>query len=172
MRAVQTAILVAFFVAAGLAQAVCLGETLVDSNFSKGDFAALGWQPKGAWDVFTHPKEISNNPGPVARFAANQPGGYMTETNGPIWGGVTPRQAPREKEEAKKPAKGDESAASKDNSALLDALKAKILPDKETSEPVEGLLYFPIDGKIKPKDLAVLYKGPAGRLVIEFANPK
>jgi len=80
MRAVQTAILVAFFVAAGLAQAVCLGETLVDSNFSKGDFAALGWQPKGAWDVFTHPKEISNNPGPVARFAANQPGGSLTKT--------------------------------------------------------------------------------------------
>ena len=46
------------------------------------------------------------------------------------------------------------------------------LPDKETKEPVEGLLYFPIDGKIKPKDLAVIYKGPAGKLVMEFANPK
>ena len=59
----------------------------------------------------------------------------------------------------------------KDN-PLLAALKAKILPDKESLEPVEGLLYFPIDGKLTPKDLAVIYKGQAGRLEIEFENPK
>jgi hypothetical protein len=65
----------------------------------------------------------------------------------------------------------EKEQAAKDN-PLLAALKAKILPDKESLEPVEGLLYFSIDGKLKPKDLAVIYKGPAGKLVMEFVNPK
>ena len=48
------------------------------------------------------------------------------------------------------------------------ALKAKGLADSETNKPVEGLLYFAIEGKNKPKDLSLLYKGAAGRLVIDF----
>ncbi len=54
----------------------------------------------------------------------------------------------------------------------LAALTAKILPDKETKTPVEGLLYFSINGKVKLKDLAVQYKGPAGRLTMEFEPVK
>ncbi len=57
------------------------------------------------------------------------------------------------------------------DSPLLTALKEKALPDKETKQPIEGLLYFPLDGKVKPKDIAVVYKGPAGRMIIEFQNP-
>lgn len=57
------------------------------------------------------------------------------------------------------------------DSPLLTALKKQELPDKETKEPLEGLLYFPLEGKIKPKDVAVVYKGPAGKLIIEFQNP-
>ena len=59
----------------------------------------------------------------------------------------------------------------KDN-PLLAVLKEKVLPDKETKEPVEGFLYFPIEGKIKPSDVAILYKGPAGRLIVEFQKAK
>jgi len=66
---------------------------------------------------------------------------------------------------------GDQKPDEKD-SPLLTALKEKGLPDKEGKEPIEGLLYFPIEGKIKPKDVAIIYKGPAGKLVIEFQNPK
>ena len=43
-----------------------------------------------------------------------------------------------------------------------------MLPDKETKEPVEGLLYFLLEGKNKAKDLGLLYKGPAGRLAMDF----
>jgi hypothetical protein len=53
---------------------------------------------------------------------------------------------------------------------LLQVLQAKELPQKETAEPVEGYLYFPLDGKHKLKDLAVLYRGPAGRLNLEFEH--
>jgi hypothetical protein len=66
---------------------------------------------------------------------------------------------------------GTEKSDGKD-SPLMAALKEKGLPDQETKEPLEGLLYFPIEGKIKPKDVAVIYKGPAGKLIIEFQNPK
>jgi hypothetical protein len=64
---------------------------------------------------------------------------------------------------------GDKKSA---DNPLLAALKEKGLPDKETQQAVEGLLYFPIEGKVKPKDLSVVYKGPAGRLVMDFENPK
>ena len=59
---------------------------------------------------------------------------------------------------------------SQGNDKLLDALRAKQLPDKESVEPVEGYLYFPLDGKHKLKNLAVLYRGPAGKLDLEFEH--
>lgn len=59
---------------------------------------------------------------------------------------------------------------SEGNKNLLKALREKQLPQKESTEPVEGLLYFPLDGKHKLKNLAVLYRGPAGRLNLEFEH--
>ena len=59
---------------------------------------------------------------------------------------------------------------SQGNDTLLEVLKAKQLPEKETSEAVEGFLYFPLDGKHKLKNLAVLYRGPAGKLDLEFEH--
>jgi hypothetical protein len=51
---------------------------------------------------------------------------------------------------------------------LKSLLESKMLKDVETKEPVEGLLYFLIQGKNKPKDLGLLYKGPAGHLAMDF----
>ncbi len=56
------------------------------------------------------------------------------------------------------------------NDKLLEALKAKELPEKESIEPVQGFLYFPLEGKHKLKNLAVLYRGPAGKLDLEFEH--
>ncbi len=56
------------------------------------------------------------------------------------------------------------------NTTLLEVLKAKELPSKEATDAVEGYLYFPLDGKHKLKNLAVLYRGPAGRLDLEFEH--
>ncbi|MCY2991486.1 MAG: hypothetical protein NTY19_26965 [Planctomycetota bacterium] len=55
-------------------------STVIKSDFSQGDFAALGWKAKGEWDVFQYPKEAANNPGLVARFAAHKPNGSLTNT--------------------------------------------------------------------------------------------
>ena len=129
------------------------------------------------------PGQIAGRGALVVKAAAQQPGGYGTTTNGPIWGGIggSPRQLPGNRNGVGNSAGADGGVEAKTDpehkekeepNPLLDILKAKQLPDKETLEAQEGLLYFPIDGKIKPKDLAVIYKGPAGKLVMEFANPK
>jgi hypothetical protein len=55
-------------------------ETVIDADFSRGSFAALGWKAKGGWDVFTYPRTIPNNPGAVARLPANKPDGTLTKT--------------------------------------------------------------------------------------------
>lgn len=53
---------------------------------------------------------------------------------------------------------------------LLEHLRAKQFPRKETADPVEGYLYFPLDGKHKLKNLAVLYRGEAGKLKLVFQH--
>ena len=56
------------------------------------------------------------------------------------------------------------------NAKLLEALKGKELPTKESVEPVEGYLYFALDGKHKLKNLEVLYRGAAGKLTMSFVQ--
>jgi hypothetical protein len=140
----------------------------------------------GQRSVALSPGQIAGKGAMVVKAAPQQLGGAGTMSNGPIWGGIgnapqrlpgngggagNSRGADRGVEAKVEDGSGPDKGTDKDN-PLLAALKAKVLPDKETKEPLEGLLYFPIDGKIKPKDLAVIYKGRAGKLVMEFANPK
>lgn len=73
-------LVVLLVVLTGFVPANCLAQTFIDSDFSKGDFAALGWKTKGEWDVFMYPKEAANNPGLVARFPANKPESSLTKT--------------------------------------------------------------------------------------------
>jgi hypothetical protein len=63
-----------------------------------------------------------------------------------------------------------EGAAQKGENPLLAALKAKILPEKEITEPVTGHLYFLLEGKHKMKDLEFYYKAPGGRLSLKFVR--
>jgi hypothetical protein len=145
-------------------------------RISPDDFTIV-CRKDGQRSVALSPGQIAGTGALIVKAAANQPGGAGTSTNGPIWGGVgiggMGTKRPANSTDGAEP-KMEDSAKSKDgkDSPLLAALKVKILPDKESLEPVEGLLYFPIDGKLKPSDLAVLYRGPAGRLTIEFENPK
>jgi hypothetical protein len=80
MSAASIAKAATLFMVVGCAQTISEAQTIVDSDFSKGDFAALGWKAKGDWDVFVYPKECAKNPGPVARFAANKPDGSLTKS--------------------------------------------------------------------------------------------
>ncbi len=148
---------------------------------SSDDFAIISGKDGQQSQALT-PGQIAGTGALIVKRAANQPGGVGTMTNGPVWGGVglgnsrgagnsggTDGGVEVKVDDGDKDAKDGKDTK---DSPLMAALKAKILPDKESLEPVEGLLYFPIEGKIKPKDLRVRYKGPAGRLIMEFANPK
>jgi hypothetical protein len=115
------------------------------------------------------PGEIAGSGALMVKAAPEQSWGPGTMLNGPIWAGVTPKNNNPEPKTAAAPNKeGDK----KDKNPLLEALKAKVLPDTQTKDPVEGLLYFPIDGKVKAKDLTIIYKGPAGRLMMDFGEAR
>ena len=72
---------------------------------------------------------------------------------GPIMmgGGGNAAPPPESKVEVKNSEKRD---------PMLDVLKRKILAEKPTSEPVTGLLFFPLD-KEKPKNLVLVYTTPS-----------
>jgi hypothetical protein len=80
MRTIAAAHVIVIFIVLGFAQAPCLAQTVINSDFARGNFDALGWKAKGAWDLFRYPKEAANNPGLVARFPANKPNGALTKT--------------------------------------------------------------------------------------------
>lgn len=130
------------------------------------DFTLLS-RKDGERSPALEPSQIAGKGELVVKAAAQQPGGDGTRTNGPIWGGVTVRAG-----SSKKAADSDTPEPKIDNTVeenpIIGVLKEKILPDTETKAPVEGLLYFMMDGKLKPKDVSLIYKGPAGKLVIDF----
>jgi hypothetical protein len=99
------------------------------------------------------------------------------ESGGPVWGpprGGRPRRVGGPSASAGNSAGGGGADASIQNdktagrSPLLALLEAKVLPEKQIGEPLTGLLYFYLEGKHKPKDIALVYRGPAGRLTLEF----
>ncbi|MCW5966851.1 MAG: hypothetical protein KIT83_22620 [Bryobacterales bacterium] len=54
----------------------------------------------------------------------------------------------------------------------LDLLKAKVLAEGEIGETVEGLLYFPLNGKHKPKQMTLLFNGTWPKLELSFEEKK
>jgi hypothetical protein len=64
----------------------------------------------------------------------------------------------------------EEKDAGKPN-PLLDALKAKVLQGGDIDHPVTGLLYFQIDGKVKPKQLELVYRKAPPRVSLRFKDP-
>jgi hypothetical protein len=105
--------------------------------------------------------------------------GMASNPRGPSWGGIPgtggrPRQLPGSGAEAGSSTtttttdtKVEAEKDAKPNPRLA-ALKEKILPQKEVTETITGLLYFQMEGKVKPKDLELTYKSPAGRLLMRF----
>jgi len=123
------------------------------------------------------PSQIAGDATLVVTPQGARNGGGLRGNNGPAWGipGVgSSRRAPGNGGNA-----GNSGGAASDDAKietkhsdkedpLLAVLTAKVLPEKETTETVSGLLYFQMVGKLKPKDLELHYKGPAGRLALRF----
>ena len=115
----------------------------------------------------------------VTPQGARNGGGLRNQGNGPIWGGIpgtgsAPSRLPgnggnvgNSGDTPQTDAKVEMKKSGEDN-PLLAVLAAKILPEKSTLDPVSGLLYFEMDGKLKPKDMELHYRGPGGRLALRF----
>src|SRR5216684_3109159 len=124
------------------------------------------------------PSQIAGNSTLVVTPQGTRNGGLGANNNGPIWGGIPgtgsrPQRMPGNggstgAETTTVDSKVDVSNGEKPN-PLLATLKEKVLQEKEITQPESGLLYFQIvGGKLKPKDLELHYKGPAGRLSLRF----
>ncbi|HLJ49219.1 MAG TPA: hypothetical protein VKU01_24570 [Bryobacteraceae bacterium] len=125
------------------------------------------------------PSEIAGSATLTVTQQGVRKGGTFGSPSGPIWGGGpgstgAPQRLPGSGGSAG--SNGDvtvpensvkEEVNNKEN-PLLQVLKEKTLPTKETDDTVSGLLFFLLDGKIKIKDLELHYKSPAGRLAMRF----
>ena len=94
--------------------------------------------------------------------------GSFGEEAGTTWSGVGfgGRSAKKKKDEDTGPPSATMKTGKKDDT-LKTVLTEKALPEKETTQPVSGLLYFPIEKK-KLKDLVLFYATPAGKLRLYF----
>jgi len=54
---------------------------------------------------------------------------------------------------------------------LLEVLQARQLAEGEYDEPVTGLLYFQLEGKLKPRDLELVYRRSPPRVSVRFTEP-
>lgn len=105
-------------------------------------------------------------------------GTFMGNENGPVWGGIDGR--PRRMggdggavgntsdPSLQTAVTGEQDKDKKEADPVLAKLKELVLSEKEAAEPLAGWLYFPLEGKHKPKDLELWYRGPAGRLNLRF----
>jgi hypothetical protein len=126
------------------------------------------------------PSQIAGRGALVISPGASSGGGSMAEPVGPTYGGGPyggplgggPLMGPGGVGVGGSDASGEVAAKVQNGSKekpnpMLEVLKQKILPEKETDAPVSGLLYFPME-KQKVKDLELIYTTPSGKLSVRF----
>lgn len=105
----------------------------------------------------------------------------MQRENGPVWGDPTggqPRRLPGQGAGVGNPTSTSERTEARVNepagetNPLLAVLKSRAIEDGEISQPVNGLMYFLMDGKHKVKHLELHYRGQSDKLDIRFRRPK
>lgn len=104
-------------------------------------------------------------------------GVMMGDDRGPVWGGIgggRPRRIGTDggaignaPSESRVETTTQTGAGEKDN-PLLGILKQKALPEGEVSRSVSGLLYFPLDGKHKAKNIELQYRGHDVKFTLRF----
>lgn len=124
------------------------------------------------------PSQVAGSGTLVVRSSGNGGGGGIMMGAGPMWGGMPRMGRPRPPVENGVGVGGGGDAevqasaqSSKDGQAedLLSSLKKKVFPETvSTTDPVQGQLYFLLEGKHKRKDLELTYKGSTGRVIMTF----
>ncbi len=126
------------------------------------------------------PGQIASNYALVLVYTSDS-AGVRHENNGPVWGGVggRPRRLPGSGGGVgntpgfESPSGARASKTGKDaRNELLAILRNRVLQEAEITEPVRGLLYFPLEGKHKTKQIWLHYVGQAGKLDLRFRPRK
>jgi hypothetical protein len=132
-------------------------------RISPDDFTLLSHKDGQRSNAFS-PSQIAGKGAMVVTKVQGQQG-VAAQNRAPWFGGGASIGNPTARtEEARAEIKEDKES----DQPLIAALQSKILPEKEGSDTVQGLLYFWIDGKVKKKDLTLIYKGAAGRMIMDF----
>jgi len=93
-------------------------------------------------------------------------GGGHSQAADPTYGGLPPSGGGFGNAASTVGAQGKMKQEEKEN-PLVKTLADRMLPEKEISGPVTGLLYFPME-KQKVKDLELSYTTPMGKLTVRF----
>ncbi|MBV9301863.1 MAG: hypothetical protein JOY62_13870 [Acidobacteriaceae bacterium] len=135
-------------------------------QISPDDFVLLAYDDGQRSKPFD-PAELA---GQGALVVKTSPDGKVSRTSG--FGGFGPFGGGSSPGGAKKPdtVTSNMDAANEGSKKLEAQLKAKQLLLKETADPVEGFLYFPLEGKHRLKNLVVLYHGDGGKLKLVFQH--
>jgi hypothetical protein len=146
-------------------------------QLSPDDFILLAHDDGERYHPFT-PAEIAGKGGMVLKtqeggsIGVNRTGPRVTGLGIPIATSSSRAPPPKTADKDKKddPDADKPQGETSFNEPLLAALKAKQLETKDVTDTAEGYLYFPLDGKHKLKNMAVLYRGRVGHLDIEFEH--
>ena len=104
-------------------------------------------------------------------------GGMHQQENGPVWGGTgtEPSRLPGSgggfgnagTVESASRSKITSDPEEKSN-PLLSTLRERLLKEEEITGPVKGLLYFPLEGKHKTKQIWLHFTGEGGAIEMQF----
>jgi hypothetical protein len=124
------------------------------------------------------PAQLLGTGGLVLKSSPGPTSGIMGQNNGPVWQGPAggrPVMLPGQgggignaTTSIDTPNATENTNTKEKENPMKKTLEEKELPAGEVKTPTKGLLYFPIDGKHKTKNIMLLYRGLAGRIDIEF----
>lgn len=112
------------------------------------------------------PTQIAGQGVLVVSQVATGGGGGHSQAADPTYGGLPPSGGGFGNAATTLGAQGKMRQDEKEN-PLVKILAERMLPEKETAEPVSGLLYFPME-KQKVKDLELTVTTPTGKLTVRF----
>ncbi len=125
------------------------------------------------------PAELTGTGGLVIRSVKGPTSGVMGQNNGPVWSGPVGNNRPvmlpgngggigNPTTQIDTPTAEENTNTKEKEHPMKKELEVKELAAGSVKEPTKGLLYFPIDGKHKTKNIVLLYRGHAGRIEIDF----
>jgi hypothetical protein len=154
---------------------VTLTPKLQDVTISRDDFL-LRTDKDGERSTPFAPSQIAGSAVMVVSSTGGK-GAMVGEDRGPIWGGM-PGSTDRPRRmgsdggaignSSESSAQATIQSADRKEDPLMKTLEEKILPEKQTHDPVSGVLYFPLSIKQKVKHLELIYTSKDGKVAVRF----